>query len=451
MHNPPRLLISPRSQAIVLGLIAIALALGGFQAGRRSVDAAAVAKTVAIEPSGPVRDFAPPRQTLFEHDQKPITVREIATVPFSELYDVLKSASHDQLLAWAHDLEQMPRGPRQRAAVAAYYKSLVQVDHHAAIEALIRAENLNMRDVAIAAVMAATPESLWGELNEMLDKLPHPRRGFFPQDLIWNWSRVDPVAVGKYIDRYPASGEDERLYALLFNWARIEPIAAKEWLEGDTSHQKKDAFRAFTVAWAEADRDAAINYAVGNSTNAEFEPAVKELAYYLLRLFPDEAKRFVLLLPPDRAKAAVNQIVHNTTSVILHAPEDYQRPPDVVARWMAALPVDLWQDAIGGVVSEWLSRDADAATIWFNQLPPDARDAAIADLCRQGWTETAEPTISLGFTIRDKGLRDHVLGDFARSLGETRDEAMAAVDKLPISPAQKKYLVQIMPEARSEN
>jgi hypothetical protein len=449
MHNPPRLFISPRTQGIAVGLIAIALALGGFQAGRRSVDAAALAKTAAIEPNT-VRDVAPPRQTLLEHDQKPITVREIATVPFSELYDVLKSAPHEQLLAWARDLEQMPRGPRQRAAVAAYYKSLVQVDPHATIEALLRAENLNMRDVAIAAVMAATPESLWGELNDMLDKLPHPRRGFFAQDVLWNWSRVDPVAVGKYIDMHPAVGDDDRLYALLFNWAKMEPAAAKEWLEGKPLHQKKDAFRAFAVAWAEVDRSAAINYTVANATNPQFEPAVKELGYYLLRLFPDDARTFVLLLPPDRARAAVDEIVHNTTSVILHAPEDYQRPPDVVARWMAALPLDLWQHAIGGIVSAWLSADADAATVWLNQLQPDARDAALADLCRQGWTESAEPTIPLGFTIRDKRLRDQVLGDFARSLGETRDDAIAEVDKLPLLPAQKKYLVEIMPEARIE-
>lgn len=230
----------------------------------------------------------------------------------------------------------------------------------------------------------------------------------------------------------------------------MEPAAAKEWLESDASHQKKDAFRAFAVAWAEVDRDAAINYTVANATNSEFGPAVKELAYYLLRLFPEEAKRFVLLLPPDGAKAALDQIVHNTASVILHAPEDYQRPPDVVARWMAGLPLDLWQGEIGGIVSAWLSADADAATVWLNHLQPDARDAAIADLCRQGWTEAAEPTIPLGFTIRDKRLRDQVLGDFARSLGETRDEAIAEVDRLPISPAQKKYLVQIMPEARRE-
>jgi hypothetical protein len=450
MPGPPTPLISKSVQIGIITLAAAALAIGGFEAGRKTVDAVAVPKSDTAVTAQQPADLVSQKKTLLERDHSQITVREIATVPFSELYDVLKSASREQLLAWAVDLEQMPHGPRQRAAVAAYYKSLIQVDHRAAIDALLRAQNLNMRDVAIGAVMAATPESLWGELNDMLDRLPHPRRGFFAQDIFWNWSRVDPVAVAKYIDKHPAEVWDSALNSLLFNWGKIDPAAAKEWLESDPSHQKKDAFVGFAVAWAEVDRSAAINYAIANATKPEFEPAVKELAYYLLRLFPDDARSFVLLLPSDRARAAVDQIVHNTTSVILHAPADYQRPPDVVARWMAALPVDLWQDKIGSVVSAWMATDAGAATVWLGQLQPDARDAAVADLCHSSWTDTAEQTISLGLTISDQKLRDQVLGEFARKFGETRDEAIAGVNELKIPAAQKKYLVRIMPEARSE-
>src|SRR6185437_3376672 len=116
---------------------------------------------------------------------------------------------------------------------------------------------------------------------------------------------------------------------------------------------------------------------------------------------------------------AVEKISEITTRVILHAPEDYQRPPDVVARWMAGLPPELWQNTIGSVASEWLRTDADAATAWLNQLQPERRNVAVADLCRSRWTDDAEQTFSLGFTIRDQGLRDQVLGEFARKFGET--------------------------------
>ena len=436
-------------QVVLLAVAAISVAIASFEVGRKTVEAAPITTTATDAASQSPSASVSEKAKLLERDNSRITVREIATVPFSQLYDVLKSAPREQLLAWARDLEKMPKGPRQRAAVTAYYKSLIQVDHRAAIDALLRAENLDMRDVAITAVMAATPESLWGELNDMLDKLPHPRRGFFPQDIIWNWSRVDPVAVGNYIDKYPPTGaEDDRLYALMFNWAKMEPAAARDWLERDPLHQKKDAFRAFAVAWAEVDRAAAINYTVANASRPEFEPAVKDLAYYLLRLFPDDARTFILALPREGAIAVVSLISERTTGVILHAPEGYQRPPDVVARWMASLPVELWHDQIGSLILSWVRDDADGAAAWLNQMPSHERDAAVADMCRSSWTDNAAQTLSFGFTIGDQKLREQVLGDFARKFGETRDEAVAAINELNIPPAQKKYLIQVMPKAR---
>jgi hypothetical protein len=341
----------------------------------------------------------------------------------------------------------MPRGPRQRAAVTAYYKSLIQVDYRAAIEAVLHSENLNIRDVAIAALMKAAPESIWGELTEMTNHLPHPWRGFYAQDPIWNWSRVDPVAVAKYIDKFPSDGKDEGAYALLYNWGKISPEEAKDWLEADPTRQKKESFRGFVLAWAEVDRGAAINYAVANANKPDFEPALKDLAYYLFRLFPDDARTFVLLLPPQQANAAMQKIADTSTGVILHAPEDYQRPPDVVTRWMISLPVDLWRGKIGDVFGSWIAADSAAATTWLNQLAPEIQDAAVADYCHSASTETAEQTILLGLTIHDQKLRDTVLGEFARSLGETREDAIAAVDQLPISREQKAYLRRIMPEA----
>jgi hypothetical protein len=447
-------LTSPRAQAVIAGLAAAALAIGGFQTGRYTVDAAAVANNTAAIPGQPPSEVVLRKDRLVERQQDRIIIRDIATVPFSELYDVLKSASREQLLAWARDLERMPRGPRQRAAVTAYYKSLIQVDHHAAIDAVLHAENLNMRDVAIVSLMKAAPESIWGDLAELIERMPHPYRvgGSFPQDPLWNWSRVDPVAVSKFIETHP----DSNLYPLLYHWGAIDPAAAKEWLEGDTSRQTTHAFRAFLVGWAEIDRAAAMEYAVANSARANFGEAVNELAYDLFRVSPDDASRLMSLLPPDQAKAAMKVVANNTTSIILHAPEDYQRPSDVVARWMATQPVELWKDDIGGVLWVWMRDDADAVTGWLNQLQSNVRDAAIADLCRRGGEAADDPrrfdekAIALGLTITDRKLRDEALGEFARRLGTTRDEAIEAIDQLRISNEQKAYLRKVMPEAVRE-
>jgi len=441
-----------RTQIAIVGIVAAGLAVGGFQMGRQSVDAAALsvraAETRADSPSLPPRSGV-----LAEGDHGYPRISEIATVPFSELYDVLRSATREQLLAWAKDLEQMPRGPRQQAAVASYYKGLIQVDPAAAIEAVLHSQNLDMRDVAIVALMKAAPESIWGDLAEMIEHLPHPRRlqSYFPEDLMANWSRVDPIAASQFIERNPTSGEDGRLFSILRNWGVIDPAAAKNWMEQEPSRQTEGAIYAFLGAWAENDRAAAIDYALANAGRKNFASGINELAYSLLREAPDDARSLILRLPPDAAKIAMTKIADTTTGILLHAPEGYQRPPDVVARWMATLPVGLWKDDIGGVIGRWMRYDAGGATGWLDQLQPNLRDVALADYCRGGDSESPEKAIALGLTIGDRKLRDDALGQFARRLGTTRDEAIEAVDQLPIPDEQKTYLRKIMPETVFEH
>jgi hypothetical protein len=439
-----------RTQLAILGLLAAGFAIGGFQAGRSSVDAAALNKDI-----GETRVESPnPSQRDGVLEEKPLgqgSVREIATVPFSELYDVLKSASREQLLAWARDLERMPRGPRQRAAVTAYYKSLIQVDHHAAIEALFQAENLNMRDLAIDALLKAAPESIWGDLAEAMVRLPYQGRGAYREDPIWNWSRVDPEAVSRFIESHPVNQEEDgRLFSLFCHWPNIDPAAAREWLEAEAARQTKDNFRAFVTSWAEVDPAAAINYAVANATRPNFQAAINDLAYQFMRLSKDDATKLMLLLPAEQAKAAMGNVAYLTGAVLVGGvPEGYQRPFDEVARWMVSLPVEFWSESIGDIAEEWLERDAPAATGWFNQLSSERREIAIASFCRVAKSESVEQVMTLGSTINDRSLRDKALGEFARRLGTERDEAIEAIGDLPISEEQKAYLRTVMPEDSS--
>ena len=445
----PRGLTSTRAQAVITGLAAVALAIGGFQTGRYTVDNAALDNNTGVVPSQPPSDIVSRKDALIEWQQNRITIRDIATVPFSELYDVLKSASREQLLAWARDLERMPRGPRQRAAVNAYYKSLVQVDHRAAIEAVMRAQNLNMREIALEALTKAAPESIWGDLAQMTTVLPYPRRSNTREDIIWNWSAVDPVAAARFISDHPVQGEDGRLFSLMCNWGEINPEQAREWLDADPSRQTEDSFGALVSGWADNDKGAAIQYVLASALRPEFGKAIDELAYNFFRNGKDEATRLMLLLPPEQAKSALQHVAHMSTAFILGLPEGYQRPPEEVARWMITLPVELWNDAIGNVAEGWLKRDAASATSWLNQLQPDLRDAAIASLCRTAESESTELALALGETIVERKLRDQALGQLARKLGQTREEAIKSVDELPISEEKKAYLRKVMVEERN--
>jgi hypothetical protein len=444
MPLPPILPTSKRVRALVIGLAAAGIALGGFETGRRSINAAAIATAIASQSNHSPPNPSPRENPTAAIELNSVTVRDIATVPFSELYDVLKCASREQLIAWARDLDHMPRGPRQRAAINAYYKSLVQVDHRAAIEAVLHSENLLMREIALEALTKAAPESIWADLAEMMAVLPYPKRGNVREDIIWNWSLVDPVAAAQFITTHPRTGEDRRLYSLLCSWGRINPEQAREWVEADPSRQTEDAFRALVTHWAYEDPEAAINYALANASRPVFAKAINELAYDFVRTSENDASRLMLLLPRDQAKEAMQSIAHMTMDLILGLPDDYLKPADAVARWMVTLPVDLWSDALGPVAGKWLDRDPAAATQWFDQLPADKRDAALASFCRAG--DSPSRVLALGPMISDRKLRDAVLGQFARSLGETREEALQALEALEIEAAQKTYLRQVMAE-----
>jgi hypothetical protein len=450
-------LTSPRAQAVIAGLAAAALAIGGFQTGRYTVDVAAVANGTTSIPSQSASDPASHREKLLERVQDKITVRDIATVPFSELYDVLKSASREQLLAWARDLEQMPRGPRQRAAVTAYYKSLVQVDHRAAIEAVLHAKNLLARDVAIDGMMKAAPESIWADLAEMIVQLPYWGGGYAQDNLIPNWSRVDPVAASRFVEKYPSRiditfYEPSRVVSLLNNWGEIDPSAAKKWLEQDPSRQTADAFLAFLTSWGRVDRAAAIDYAIANQQRPNFEAATNELVYDFVRSAKEDATKLILLLPPAAAKAAMKHVAEITNPPVIDPnidnPPNYQRSPEEVARWLVTLPGDLWEESLGRVVQGWLREDADSEKAWFAQLPPEIRNRAIVGMCREAKPHNiaTDAVIQLAFAIADQSVRDTALREFAHSFSADKTETSDAINNLPISDVQKAYLGRLIAE-----
>jgi hypothetical protein len=450
MPAPPKRLTSPRVQAAIAGLAAAILAIAGFQMGRYTVDATAVANNTAAVPRQSPSDSVARKDALIERSQDRIIIRDIATIPFSELYDVLKSAPREQLLAWARDLESMPRGPRQRAAVNAYYKSLVQVDHRAAIEAVRRAQNINMREIALEALTRAAPESIWGELAEALVELPYPRRKNVREDLIWNWSAVDPVAAAQFITTHPVPEGDLRPYSLLCNWGQLNPEQARDWVEADPSRQTENAWRALVTSWAETDRAAAVNYALANASRPNFAKAIDELAYDFVREAEADATDLLLRLPPDRAKGVMQHVAHMTMDVILGLPEGYVKPSDAVAKWMVTLPAEQWSDSIGLVAQDWFGKDPSAATQWFNQLSPSIRDTALASFCRGAKSESIDQVLALGLTIYDPKLRDAALGQLVRSLGETKEEALQAIDGLGVGDAEKSYLRKVMAEEKDD-
>lgn len=433
-----------RKQTAGIATAIFVLAFASFQAGRATINLAhAERASIDLRPSVIESRSNEASATAEKHGNA--IMQNIATVPFSELYDILREASPEQLLRWAGDLEQMPKGPHRTAAVTSFYKSLVQVNTTVTVQAILAAEDLAVRDLAITAVLKAAPESSWKELEAMMTRLPHPSRGNYQDDILIKLARADPLAVSKLIESNPIGAEDEGPYYLLSSWAAIDPVLARRWMETDEARKTKPAIRGLLEGWELVDRAGAMNYALANARNESFTPAIQELAYTLLRKSAGEATSLVLGLPADSAKAVIEFVIEQSRAVILHAPEDYQRPPDEVTRWIATLPMEYWKHRIGVMAGDWFQVDVDSASAWLGQLPTQARDNVVADFCRFGDLESAQRFINLGFTITDARLRQEALASFARRLGETRGEALGAVSKLPLTREQLSYLRKVMP------
>ncbi|MEO5722490.1 MAG: hypothetical protein ABIR71_13620 [Chthoniobacterales bacterium] len=401
-----------------------------------------------------------PRKRVSEtSDLSKVTIRNIATIPFSQLYDILRAATSEQRMAWARELEQMPSGLGQRVAVAAYYKSLIQVDHRAAIEGVLHAGNLRARDVAIDAMTKAAPESTWGDLAEMLEELPFAGSVFGGADLFGNWSRVDPVAVSEFIEKYPLTakqrdretGDDWRMSALIRSWGEIDPAAARSWLEDDASRQTQGVAEALLTSWGRVDRAGAIEYAVAKAGQPQFASAINELVYQFIRFAGEDATRLLAVLPTSQAQAAVKNVAAVTSPLpeevngINDRGPEYQRPPEEVAHWMITLPLELWQENIGPVAAKWMDETPDAAKAWLNQLPPASRDTAIASCCHAAVLgyHSREPAIEIGLTISDARLRDAAVGALVRRLETSVPGAISAsriINELSVSEQQKAYL-----------
>ena len=295
-------------------------------------------------------------------------------------------------------------------------------------------------------MLKAAPESVWGDLADMMARLPHPKRGAYGEDVIWNWSRVDPGAASRFIESHPKSGEDRRLTSLLCNWGAIDPAAALGWLKQDPTRQTPDAYAALISGWDDLDRAAAIDFAVANAGTPILAEGIRNLVYTVFIEAPEDVRSTILCLPADLAESAMQEIAHNTAGLFVGAGAPSQKPLAEVAPWMLTFSPELWRNNIGEVFGEWIRRDAEQASEWVNELRPETRDAVLARFCRNPAGETGDQAVALGLTISDEHLRDQVLAEFARGLGGTRAEAMDALEGLEISDEEKTFLRKIMPK-----
>jgi hypothetical protein len=379
-----------------------------------------------------------------------ILIRNIATVPFIELFDLLHAAPPETRAGWIRQLDEMPDGPQKNAALSSFFKTFVQIDPPAAAESVAGLKDTYGKALAVDAIVGAAPLSAIGEMARMLIKLPagtfRDSRGDLWGDVIYDWSAVDPVAAAQFLEEHPDLSA-ERSRTLLSNWAEVDPDAARAWLERQpASVQTEDAIVGLVGGWFERDEANALAFVVAHAREENFKRVIGHLADSLFHRSPDEARAFLFLLPNEARNAAVDRIVSMTTGVVLGLPEGWQRPPEEMASWLLTLPKELWNETMGHLLENWDRRDAAAVASWINQLPVETRDLVAASYCSASDLRYREQAIAIGLTITDATLREQSLRmAISNWLPDSREEALAVLKDAELSDAQKEYLATLLP------
>jgi hypothetical protein len=434
-----------RARIILVVIAAVLLTALSFEAGRQSIIPEGKRNTSAKAQSIKSASRTQNRQPDLEDDHK-ILIQNSAMVPFTELYDLLRSVSPKKRSEWAKELDDMPAGRQKFSAIEAFYKTFVQVDPEAAVHLALAMTDHRVQSIAADAIAGAAPESAMGEVTKMgVQMRPPYLGGLNVSRAFFRWSRVDPVAASRFAEEHP---KDVSLDDLLYNWSAIDLAAARAWLgKQDKSSHHEEAISGLLSGWEEIDRAGALGYAAAHGTEKEFQLAIKNLASTVFLDSPEQARAFVNNLPSDESKRiAIGEIKSITTGVILGGSPDWPRPPELVAKWMVAFPKEIWRDEIGSVIEMWANENADGLVAWMNQLPEDRRNLIEADYCMSVDKREPERAIAVGMRITDKELREQTLGRYLGSFGRTREEAVECLARFKLSSKEKAYLAKLIPD-----
>lgn len=368
-----------------------------------------------------------------------VTIENLGKVEFDQAFGLLRSASKEALIAWTKRLEALPIGPRRKAGITAFFKTLAQIDAATAVDLALRMNGNEPRWTAIGSIANATPATNLREVARMYAQLHEKKLGL--GNLITNWSRSDPVATAEFLSNYEGQVDNRDVAELIANWAARDSAAASDWLASQVPGRRDDdVYAAFYSGWLQQDRAAALNTLRARVNDESLSKALKAVSMDLFKDSPAGAREFILTLPPSAQETAVDGPVHDVTAFYLSGVPDLQA--EDVAKWLITLPENLWRETIGEVMNRWPEQDSAGRDAWIDQLPRATHDAVLVAYCRAGNSYIQAQNIRMGLKIRDSNLRQQTLRDVFSQMEEQAQQALWRNEQL--TPTEMKELAKIL-------
>jgi hypothetical protein len=446
---------------IFAGLLALSsVAAVAFQVGRASTEAGEKGEATRVLQTAEV----PTQVSAAPEPARPkFSAETVATAPFHDTYRLLTSASPELIRAYADQIQRIAIRPQRRAAIAEFFRVLLQID---AAEAKNLILQLNQEDrwTALHAIKDAAPPRAMQQVAEiMLTYEPGELSGCsynYVRDAFEQWSATDPLAVKRFIEGHPEAQLEDYHSVLVRQWAAYDPesaqllvadVVAKASSAVPTEETPEPLAEAehIVTAWVggllEHDRAGALDYVL-TSGHDLVAKAIPSVVAALFKESPEEARAFVLRLPESQRAAALSELGYVADGRVYHDGDDAVRAPEHVAEWMLEFAAELWTESLSPVLTQWRVKNSAALFDWMSKLPADVQMRVAASYQVYVTNEDADEDVRTFMNIGSVALRNQLLEKLMHSAKYAREPVLAALARAELPPEQKTHLATLIPE-----
>jgi hypothetical protein len=340
-------------------------------------------------------------QESAQNDTREMRVDDLASVPPSELYQVLMRSSPEEIAALGLKFNDLPKNGKSIGATGIFFQAWAELDGKSALVGAFQIKDNGLKKMAIDTVVHSASPGVASELATYLKKHPAQdlqvefRDEFFPQ-LLQGWSLIDAPAAAKFFDDLPLSKNSKSAYTagtrIAYGWGTVDPNAALSWVEqhhGDPGFESGGLMNAVVVGWCDTDANAAANYVREHLESPGANLTVYSIAATLLDQDPKKGIDWLGGLPSSEAKSEAQSKLAGFWA---------DRDPVAASRWVEQLPTEEQTGAIDPLVSSWAASDWSGASKWIMNLKGESHDAAVQSAIRNARSDVP-PTESLALAL----------------------------------------------------
>jgi hypothetical protein len=418
----------------------------GFSLGRSSHPASAPATAqTSIRNKTEMAETKSRDSLSVGSEESRVSLGNITTVPFQELYSVLSALPEERLNELAAQLNKLPDDKETSAKIATFFKAWAHIDPKAALRAAVMFKTAEAKTTAIAAVIESADVTQAEALARAIKDWPEGtigrgQRNNFLASAMTKWAQIAPADVAKFFDSIQAAGRfNWAASTIAQNWATTDPQAALAWAQ---AHGDADGFNnavnGAVCGWWSKDHAAAEAYALTHLSDPSGRQLASHLANYIYSRDAERAKQWAAALPDLQARQQ---------SATMLTMQMAWSDPKGASEWAVTLPADIRDNSLRQAMHYWAASDPPSAGDWINGLNGDVRDQATSAYAATLTKKSPSLAADWAMTISDTKTRDSSLDRIASEwLRKNAADATRWIQNSALSIEQKQRLLTLAPK-----